>query len=65
MAKESSNGMNLDIGFADSAAGSLSSGFSFQGGKGKGNIDTGGLILGAVLLAIGFLGWLVFRDRKN
>lgn len=65
MAKETNAGMNLDIGFADSNAGTLSSGFYFQGGRGKGNVDTGGLVLGGVLIAIGFLGWLVFRERNE
>jgi hypothetical protein len=54
-----------DIGFADSNAGSLSSGFAFQGGKGKGNVDTGGLILGLVLLGAAFFGWLVWKAGKK
>jgi hypothetical protein len=54
-----------DIGFADSNAGSLSSGFAFQGGKGKGNIDTGGLILAAVLFAAAFCGWLVWKAGRK
>lgn len=53
-----------DIGFADSNAGALSSAFVFNGGKGKGNVDFGGLVMAAVLIALGILGYLTFKKEK-